>query len=51
MEEFLANIKLLTGTLGHKFLENPISIKNIPETTEIVNDTEEKISNKKFRSN
>ncbi|EAQ48750.1 MULTISPECIES: GIY-YIG nuclease family protein [Leeuwenhoekiella] len=47
MEEFLANIKLLTGTLGHKFLENPISIKNIPETTEIVNDTEEKISNKK----
>ena len=31
MEEFLSNIKLLTGTLGHKFLENPIAIKNIPE--------------------
>lgn len=31
MEEFLSNIKTLTGTLGHKFLENPISIKNIPE--------------------
>lgn len=31
MEEFLSNIKILTGTLGHKFLENPISIKNIPE--------------------
>lgn len=28
MEEFLSNIKLLTGTLGHKFLENPISIEN-----------------------
>jgi len=31
MEEFLSNIKILTGTLGHKFLENPISIKNISE--------------------
>ncbi|REH54918.1 uncharacterized protein DUF4357 [Tenacibaculum gallaicum] len=31
MEEFLSNIKILTGTLGHKFLENPIAIKNIPE--------------------
>ena len=31
MEEFLTNIKILTGTLGHKFLENPISFKNIPE--------------------
>lgn len=31
MEEFLSNIKILTGTLGHKFLENPISFKNIPE--------------------
>lgn len=47
MEEFLANIKLLTGTLGHKFLENPISIKNIPETTELIDDTNEKISDKK----
>lgn len=28
MEEFLSNIKLLTGTLGHKFLENPILIQN-----------------------
>ncbi|MGK0385171.1 MAG: hypothetical protein ACJAVL_001927 [Bacteroidia bacterium] len=26
MEEFISNIKLLTGTLGHKFLENPVSI-------------------------
>ncbi|MFT5217792.1 MAG: hypothetical protein ACI83H_002933 [Glaciecola sp.] len=32
MEEFLSNIKVLTGTLGHKFLENPISFKNIPES-------------------
>ena len=31
MEEFLANIKILTGTLGHKFLENPISYKKITE--------------------
>jgi len=31
MEEFLSNIRILTGTLGHKFLENPISVKNIPE--------------------
>lgn len=31
MEEFLSNIKILTGTLGHKFLENPIAFKNIPE--------------------
>lgn len=31
MEEFLSNIKILTGTLGHKFLENPISLKNISE--------------------
>lgn len=31
MEEFLSNIKILTGTLGHKFLEDPISYKNIPE--------------------
>lgn len=28
MEEFLLNIKLVTGTLGHKFLENPISNNN-----------------------
>ncbi|MFL1896602.1 GIY-YIG nuclease family protein [Aquimarina sp. 2-A2] len=34
MEEFLSNIKLLTGTLGHKFLENPIAIKNIPDFTD-----------------
>lgn len=47
MEEFLANIKLLTGTLGHKFLENPISIKNIPETSEIINDKKEKLADKK----
>lgn len=32
MEEFLSNIKILTGTLGHKFLENPIAVKNIPKT-------------------
>lgn len=25
MEDFILNIKLLTGTLGHKFLENPIA--------------------------
>lgn len=31
MEEFLLNIKILTGTLGHKFLENPISTKNNAE--------------------
>ncbi|MBW2936529.1 GIY-YIG nuclease family protein [Aureisphaera sp. CAU 1614] len=31
MEEFLLNIRLLTGTLGHKFLENPISIKSISD--------------------
>ena len=31
MEEFLSNIKILTGTLGHKFLENPISNKNLIE--------------------
>jgi len=31
MEEFLSNIRILTGTLGHKFLENPIAIKNVPE--------------------
>lgn len=47
MEEFLANIKLLTGTLGHKFLENPISIKNVPETAEIIDDTKEKLFDKK----
>lgn len=38
MEEFLSNIRLLTGTLGHKFLENPISANitsdnGIPLTT------------------
>lgn len=27
MEEFLSNIKLLTGTLGHRFLERTISIE------------------------
>ncbi len=32
MEEFLSNIKILTGTLGHKFLENPIASKNTFET-------------------
>lgn len=26
MEDFLLNLKLLNGTLGHKFLENPISV-------------------------
>lgn len=26
MEDFLLNVKLLNGTLGHKFLENPIKI-------------------------
>lgn len=26
MEDFLLNVKLLNGTLGHKFLENPINI-------------------------
>lgn len=31
MEEYLSNIKILTGTLGHKFLEDPIAIKNISE--------------------
>lgn len=31
MEEYLSNIKILTGTLGHKFLENPISVQNVPE--------------------
>lgn len=44
MEEFLSNIKILTGTLGHKFLENPISFKNLPEveislTTKTENNT------------
>lgn len=33
MEEFLSNVKLLTGTLGHKFLENPL-VKEISETSE-----------------
>jgi hypothetical protein len=42
MEEFLSNIKLLTGTLGHKFLENPISgntppVINIPLTASTEN--------------
>lgn len=32
MEEFLSNIRLLTGTLGHKFLENTISANNISDT-------------------
>ncbi len=27
MEEFLENVKILSGTLGHKFLEDPIAIK------------------------
>lgn len=26
MEDFISNLKILTGTLGHKFLENPISL-------------------------
>ncbi|SIN67351.1 GIY-YIG nuclease family protein [Algoriphagus halophilus] len=47
MEEFLTNIKLLTGTLGHKFLENPISVKHIPETTELIDETKEILSDKK----
>ncbi|AMA48755.1 MULTISPECIES: GIY-YIG nuclease family protein [Flavobacterium] len=38
MEEFLSNIKILTGTLGHKFLENPISHKNISEIEISLND-------------
>lgn len=46
MEEFLANIKLLTGTLGHKFLENPISIKRT-ETTELIDESNENISDKR----
>ncbi|AEE18498.1 GIY-YIG nuclease family protein [Dokdonia sp. 4H-3-7-5] len=33
MEEFLSNIRVLTGTLGHKFLENPIAFRNIPDTS------------------
>ncbi|WP_299556951.1 GIY-YIG nuclease family protein [Seonamhaeicola sp.] len=32
MEEFLSNIRLLTGTLGHKFLENTISANSKSET-------------------
>ena len=35
----MSNIKILTGTLGHKFLENPISIKNIPEVDLTINST------------
>lgn len=29
MEEFILNIKLITGTLGHKFLENPVSFSKV----------------------
>ena len=46
MEEFLLNIKILTGTLGHKFLENPISIKNLPEVeTSLIKNVEDNIIN------
>ena len=31
MEDFIDNIRLLTGTLGHKFLENPISFFTEPK--------------------
>lgn len=37
MEEFLLNIKILTGTLGHKFLENTISLKTPIEDDLIIN--------------
>lgn len=33
MEEFLSNIKILAGTLGHRFLENPIPLGHIAETS------------------
>lgn len=47
MEEFLSNIKLLTGTLGHKFLENPISIKNIPERIDLIDSPKDRSLNDK----
>ena len=31
MEEFLSNIKLLTGTLGHKFLEIPVLSNDVSD--------------------
>lgn len=46
MEEFLSNIKVLTGTLGHKFLENPIAIKKSVETDIVLTEkTKDKITN------
>lgn len=46
MEEFLLNIKILTGTLGHKFLENPISIlvQNDESSEQIFNDKKDSSS-------
>lgn len=35
MEEFIINIKLLIGVLGHKFLENQISHKKVLSTAKI----------------
>jgi len=35
MEEFILNVKLLNGVLGHKFLENQISYKNDKSTSAI----------------
>lgn len=40
MEDFILNIKLLNGTLGHKFLEDPLPIKEI-----LKEDTSTKLTN------
>ena len=37
MEEFLFNIRILTGTLGHKFLESTISLKSINADSKVIN--------------
>ena len=42
MEEFLSNIKLLTGTFGHKFLENTISVSVTSDNKTLITRSKEK---------